>query len=65
MAAAIDTTTKQMLKTTAQTDKLSAHVFELATLPWSYNGLGIFSPSQSALLAFVLPFIRAIEYATR
>eukprot|EP00957_Ditylum_brightwellii_P016296 1225648-Ditylum_brightwellii.AAC.1 len=39
MAAAIDTTTKQILKTIAQTDTLPAHAFELATLTRSYNGL--------------------------
>eukprot|EP00957_Ditylum_brightwellii_P180713 13767395-Ditylum_brightwellii.AAC.1 len=64
LAEAIDSTTKQMLKTIAQTDNLPAHAFELATLPRSHNGLGIFTPSCSALLAFVLPFIRAIKYAT-
>eukprot|EP00957_Ditylum_brightwellii_P108736 8294795-Ditylum_brightwellii.AAC.1 len=52
MAETIDSTTKQMLKTIAQTDNLPAHAFELATLPRSHNGLGIFTPSRSALLAF-------------
>eukprot|EP00957_Ditylum_brightwellii_P101445 7731189-Ditylum_brightwellii.AAC.1 len=64
MATTVDSLTKSVLKTVAQTDTLPTHAVELAKLPRTHNGLGIFSFSRSASLAFVLPLIRSIQYAT-
>eukprot|EP00957_Ditylum_brightwellii_P202971 15332676-Ditylum_brightwellii.AAC.1 len=51
--------------TATQTDKFPSHAYKLATLPRSHNGIGLFTPTKTALLAFVIPFIHAIRYATK
>jgi hypothetical protein len=64
-ALRINTLTKTVLKTATQTDRLPLHAFELATLPRSHNGMGLFSPTQSAITAFIIPFLLTIRYAVK
>eukprot|EP00957_Ditylum_brightwellii_P165111 12570935-Ditylum_brightwellii.AAC.1 len=44
--------------------RLPDHVYEIATLPVSKNGLGVFDARANAFALFVVPMARAICYAT-
>eukprot|EP00957_Ditylum_brightwellii_P122517 9342980-Ditylum_brightwellii.AAC.1 len=62
-ATSVSSTTQQVLLTCSQYNYLPAYSYNIATLPQSKNGLGIFCPKASAALAFVVPMMRAICYS--
>eukprot|EP00957_Ditylum_brightwellii_P131270 10012081-Ditylum_brightwellii.AAC.1 len=60
MTSSINGTTKAVLMSAARAEELPAYAFNLATLPENQNRLGIYNPANSAVVSFLIPFIRCL-----
>eukprot|EP00957_Ditylum_brightwellii_P151024 11499962-Ditylum_brightwellii.AAC.1 len=63
LAQTVRGTTQSVLLTTTDTTALPAWFHELSTLLEFLRGLGLFTPTRSAVTSFLFPIAHAIRYA--